>query len=77
MVERKLKFTTGEEVKAFVDAAGKCEFDIDILYQHAVIDGKSYLGILSLGLPKEVTVRYEGSNEGFESILEQYAMKQD
>ncbi len=45
-----------EEVKEFVRAAGKCDFDIDVCYNRAVIDAKSLLGMLYLGLSKDLTV---------------------
>ena len=32
MIERKIRLTDTEEVKDFVRAAGKCDFDIDIYY---------------------------------------------
>ena len=33
MIERKIRLTDTEEVKDFVRAAGKCDFDIDIFLQ--------------------------------------------
>ena len=30
MIERKIRLTDTEEVKDFVRAAGKCDFDIDV-----------------------------------------------
>ena len=41
MIERKIRLTDTEEVKDFVRAAGKCDFDIDVCYNRAVIDAKS------------------------------------
>ena len=41
---------TPEDVKHFVDVASKCDFDIDIFYNHFIIDAKSILGILSMDL---------------------------
>ena len=52
-VEAKVQFTNADDVEEFVKAAGKCDFDIDILYQHVYIDAKSFLGILGLGLSSE------------------------
>lgn len=50
MIERKIRLTDTEEVKDFVRAAGKCDFDIDVCYNRAVIDAKSLLGMLYLGI---------------------------
>ena len=56
MVERKIKLSDTEEVKDFVKAAGKCDFEIDVCYSRAVIDAKSLLGMLYLGVCKELTI---------------------
>lgn len=74
MTEKKIKFSVADQVKEFVAAAGKCDFDIDVLYQRAAIDGKSYLGIMSLGLPKELTVKYSGENVAFEAVMDKYVV---
>lgn len=63
-----------EEVKEFVRAAGKCDFEIDVFYNRAVIDAKSLLGMLYLGICKELTVKYGGENRGFEDAIEKYAI---
>ena len=54
MIERKIRLSDTEEVKEFVRAAGKCDFDIDVCYNRAVIDAKSLLGMLYLGLSKDL-----------------------
>ena len=46
MKEIKICFTNPDDVKEFVRAARKCEFDIDLTYQRAVVDAKSILGVL-------------------------------
>ena len=38
MVEKRVKFQNSEDVEDFVKAAGQCDFDIDILYDH-IADG--------------------------------------
>ena len=37
MIERKIKLSDTEEVKDFVNAAGKCDFEIDVCYSRAVL----------------------------------------
>lgn len=69
MKEWKVKFTDTEDIRKFVKAASDCDFDVDILYQHFIIDAKSFLGVLGCGLRRELTVKYLGKNEGFESLL--------
>ena len=41
MLEKKIKLTEYEEVKEFVHAAEKCDFDIDVFYNRIIIDAKS------------------------------------
>ena len=48
MKEKKIRFRHIEEMKDFVSAACRCEFDIDIISDRLVVDGKSILGVLSL-----------------------------
>lgn len=74
MFERKIRLTDTEEVKDFVRAAGKCDFDIDVCYNRAVIDAKSLLGMLYLGICKDLVVKYGGQDEGFENIVRKYAV---
>ena len=72
MSERKIKLTELNEVKEFVRAAEQCDFDIDIFYNRVVIDAKSILGILSMDLTRELTVKYGGENMCFENVLSKY-----
>lgn len=74
MVEKKVQFSNTEEIEEFVKSAGQCDFDIDILYQHVYIDAKSFLGVLGLGLYRELTVKYVGQNANFEKMLKNYAV---
>ena len=73
MSERKIKLTDLKDVKEFVHAAEQCDFDIDVFYNRIIIDAKSILGVLSLDLSRELTVKYGGQNMEFEDILSKYA----
>ncbi|MFR4352361.1 MAG: HPr family phosphocarrier protein [Roseburia sp.] len=74
MIERKIRLSDTEEVKDFVRAAGKCDFDIDVFYSRAVIDAKSLLGMLYLGLSKDLTVKYGQTDANFENAIRKYAV---
>ncbi len=74
MFEKKIKLTDRDDVSAFVKAAGKCDFDIDISYDHILIDAKSFLGVLGLGFSRELTVTCGGRDENFENVLKEYAV---
>lgn len=73
MNEKKIKLSGTDEVKDFVREAEKCDFDIDIFYNRVIIDAKSFLGVLSLDLTRELTVKYGGDDMHFENVLSKYA----
>lgn len=70
MKQRKIMLPTLDDAKAFVAAANKCDFDIDVFYNRVIIDAKSILGVLSLDLTKILTVTYDGDDEAFETFLD-------
>ncbi len=74
MKERKIRLMATEDVQEFVKAAETCDFEIDVQHQKVMIDAKSFLGVLALGLAKELTVKYWGSNVAFENVMQKYAV---
>ena len=73
MKERKIKMRQ-EEVKDFVNEASKCDFDIDIFYNHYIIDAKSILGVMGLDFNSTLTVKYAGYNHDFENCVNRLAI---
>lgn len=73
---KQIKLKAPEDVKDFVKAAEKCNFDIDIFYNRYIVDAKSFLGVLSLDLSRSLKVTYRGVNPEFETILAKYAVMQ-
>ena len=63
-----------EEVEEFVKAASKCDFDIDISYNRIIIDAKSILGVLSMDLTRELTVRCYGESKRFNEVIAKFAV---
>jgi len=60
-----------DDVKAFVNAAGKCDFDIDVKYNRIIVDAKSLLGVMSIfSNPFFVCSRKEDA--AFNNFLEKY-----
>ena len=57
------------QVKDFVTAATRCDFDVDISYNHFTIDAKSILGVFCLNLNSPLKVSYYGHNQDFENYL--------
>lgn len=66
---RTLQFCSVEEIQEFVNAASKCDFDIDIKCNRMFIDAKSIIGVLGIGLKNDFIVCYGGSNAEFENVI--------
>ena len=49
-------FSTVEEMVAFVNKAESCDFDVDICYNHLVIDGKSLIVCHSTAFSPELLI---------------------
>lgn len=56
----KIKLKNLLEADSFVKHCEKYEEDIDLIVGRYIIDAKSYLGILSTGLTKEMEVVFHG-----------------
>ncbi|MDO4275345.1 MAG: HPr family phosphocarrier protein [Eubacteriales bacterium] len=74
MMERQIKLNETEDVKEFVNAASKCDFDIDVFYNRIIIDAKSILGILSMDLTKILTVKCYGEDANFNRVISKFAV---
>ena len=74
MMECQIKLTETEDVREFVAAATKCDFDIDIFYNRVTIDAKSILGILSMDLTRVLTVKCYGEDEDFLNSIRKFAV---
>ena len=73
-MERQIRLNAIEEVKELVNAASKCDFDIDIFYNRVIIDAKSILGILSMDLTRELTIKAYGENAEFDKTAAKFAV---
>lgn len=73
MIHRRIKLRP-DEVKDFVAAASKCDFDIDIAYNRYVVDAKSIVGVFGLDFNQILTVSYAGYNYGFEQFMKRFAV---
>lgn len=74
MGQLKIKLNETADVREFVRAAEKCDFDVDIKYESAIVDAKSILGIISLGLTKILTVQCHGENHEFVNAIQKFAV---
>ena len=67
-MSQKIRLNETADVKEFVQAASKCDFDVDISYNRVIIDAKSILGILSMDLTKVLTVTCHGEDHEFKKF---------
>lgn len=74
MSQKQIKLNATDDVKEFVKAAGKCDFDIDVFYNRIIIDAKSILGVLSMDLTQILTVQCHGESKEFNRILQKFAV---
>ena len=72
MEKNLVKFNRVDDVKEFVAAATKCDFDIDVTYNKMIVDAKSCLCVLSLAaLP--VLVAMHGENPQFHQLCQKFS----
>ncbi|MBD5113930.1 MAG: HPr family phosphocarrier protein [Ruminococcaceae bacterium] len=63
MVEYKVRISTIDDVKKFVNAVSKYDFDVDLISGRYAIDAKSIMGIFSIDLSKELVMKAHTDNE--------------
>lgn len=68
-----IRLSGPEAVKEFVNAAEKCDFDIDVKYNRIIVDAKSFLGVLGL-CANPVSVCSHGEDAAFERFLEKFVV---
>lgn len=74
-----IKLNSLSEASKFASICGTYEEDIDIIVGRYVIDAKSYLGILSTGLTKEMKIVFHGClnrQNMFYSKIKQWEVEQ-
>lgn len=73
-MSQRIKLNATEDVRELVEAACKCDFDIDIFYNRILIDAKSILGVLSMDLTRVLTVNCHGESTEFNRTLKKFAV---
>lgn len=74
MLEKKIRLRAVDDVREFVQAAEKCEFDVDVFYNRMIIDAKSIIGVMSMDLTKTLTVKYSAQDGAFGAVLDKFAV---
>ena len=57
MSEVKVMFNTLEDIRKYLRALDSFNGDLDLQYESQIVDGKSLLGILSLGIGKLLNLK--------------------
>ena len=70
MITRNIKFNSIAEVVAFVNAASKQPYSVDLSRGCNNVDGKSLLGVLALGLGNTIHMEVHGDKMDFLSLTE-------
>lgn len=74
MSQKQIKLNAAEDVQEFVNAASRCDFDIDVFYNRILIDAKSILGVLSMDLNRVLTVKCHGESKEFNRVLQKFSV---
>lgn len=70
----KIKLNKLDDVRDFVEAASRCDFDVDIFYNSFIVDAKSLLGVASMDLTRVLNVTCQEYDKKFEQTLKKYAV---
>ena len=74
MSEMKITFKHPEEIRDFVNTVSKYEFDMDMRKGRVVVDAKSLLGIMHLGLNSVMELKmYSDDCEDLQKQIAKYA----
>jgi phosphotransferase system HPr-like phosphotransfer protein len=73
MIRYKIKLNVNQ-VRDFVNAASRCDFDIDIAYNSFVVDAKSIVGVLGLDLRHTMMVTCGDFDSDFDLFMKQFAV---
>lgn len=74
MSEMKITFKNPDEILEFVNTVSKYDFDMDLKKGRVIVDAKSLLGIMHLGLNSEIKLQvYSDDCEELQKKIAKYA----
>ena len=73
-MELKIMLKNSEEVKQFVKAATDCPNDIDLKSGSIYLDAKSLLGVMSMGIMREMMVMCSAQDDRFYQSVKKFAV---
>ena len=74
-MKSKIILKTPHDVEEFVNAAAKCDGEVDLTRGVVFIDGKSLLGVMTMGLERELEVTVTGAPaDKFKQVVKKFAV---
>lgn len=73
-MEFKVKLNNSDEVMEFVKAASNCESNIDLQSGSVYLDAKSLLGVMSMGMKREMRVICAKNERKFKKSVSKFAV---
>lgn len=70
----RIKLMSPNDVQEFVNIASKCEFDVDLKQGACYLDAKSFIGVLTQALEREMWVICRGDDEAFGRSIQKFAV---
>lgn len=73
-MEFKVLLKNAKEVEEFVNAASNCTSDIDLRSGSIYLDAKSLLGVMSMGMKREMRVICNNQDKQFMNTVRKFAI---
>ena len=70
MIQVFVQLDSFEKIKDFINITNKLDYDLDLVADKYIVDGKSIMGILSLDLSKPIMVQIINSNEYPDELID-------
>jgi phosphotransferase system HPr-like phosphotransfer protein len=70
----RIKLDNMEEAQEFVNIASKFDYDIDLKSGVVYLDAKSFLGVYSMGLKRDLEVICPNQDETFRQMVSKFAV---
>ncbi len=74
MKKLRIKLESPKDVEEFVNIASKYDYDIDLRSGVVYIDAKSFLGVMTMGLEKELDVECAFEDDDFRHKVKKFAV---
>ena len=71
---KKFRINSANDVEEFVKIASGFDFDIDLVSGTVYLDAKSLLGVLSMGLKRELNVITMVEDQQFASAIKKFSV---